>query len=90
LSWDEALDLGLSLADAIATSEPRRRDPGDLTPREREVLRLLADGRSNRAIAEALFLSERTVENHVLHIVTKLGVDSRTAAATYAVRHGLA
>jgi non-specific serine/threonine protein kinase len=61
-----------------------------LTPRETEVLRLLAEGRSNRAIADALFLSERTVEHHVQHILAKLGLESRTAAATYAVRHGLA
>lgn len=64
--------------------------PHGLTPREVEVLRLLAEGRSNRAIADVLSLSERTVENHVLHIMTKLDLDSRTAAATWAVRHGLA
>jgi DNA-binding NarL/FixJ family response regulator len=60
-----------------------------LTAREREVLHHLAEGRSNRVIAETLSLSERTVENHVLHILTKLGVESRTAAATWAVRHGV-
>jgi DNA-binding NarL/FixJ family response regulator len=64
--------------------------PGGLSPRETEVLRLLAGGRSNRAIAESLSISERTVENHVFHILAKLGVDSRTAAATWAVRQGLA
>ena len=61
-----------------------------LTPRETEVLHLLAEGKSNRAIADSLFLSERTVEHHVQHILAKLGLESRTAAATYAVRHGLA
>lgn len=61
-----------------------------LTQRELEVLRLLAEGRSNRAIADTLSLSERTIESHVMHILTKLDLDSRTAAATYAVRHGLA
>ena len=60
-----------------------------LTARELDVLRLLAEGTSNRAIAEHLFLSERTVENHVHHILDKLHLDSRTAAATWAVRHGL-
>jgi len=55
-----------------------------------EMSRLLVEGRSNRAIAETLSLSERTVENHVLHILTKLDVGSRTPAVTYAVRHGLA
>jgi hypothetical protein len=44
-------------------------------------------GRSNREIAEHLSIGQRTVENHVLHILTKPGVDSRTAAATWAVRH---
>jgi len=61
-----------------------------LSPRELEVLRLLVEGRSNRGIGDTLSLSERTVENHVMHILSKLGVESRTAAATYAVRHGLA
>jgi predicted ATPase/DNA-binding CsgD family transcriptional regulator len=60
-----------------------------LSRREQEVLRHLADGQTNRVIAEELSLSERTVENHVQHILIKLDVDSRTAAASYAVRHGL-
>ncbi len=55
-----------------------------------KCLRLLAEGRSNRAIADILSLSERTVENHVFHILTKLELESRAAAAAYAVRHGLA
>ncbi|MGD9856618.1 MAG: LuxR C-terminal-related transcriptional regulator [Thermomicrobiales bacterium] len=62
----------------------------DLTPRELEVLRLVASGRSNRAIAELLSLSERTVESHVLHVLAKLDVPSRTAAAAFAIRHRLA
>jgi predicted ATPase/DNA-binding CsgD family transcriptional regulator len=67
-------------------------DPGTtsgLTRREREVLRHVVEGKPNRAIAAELSLSERTVENHVQHILIKLDVDSRTAAASYAVRHGL-
>ncbi len=63
---------------------------GRLSPREYEVLRLVAEGRSNRAIGDTLSISERTVENHVMHLLAKLGVESRTAAATYAIRHGLA
>jgi DNA-binding NarL/FixJ family response regulator len=54
-----------------------------------DVLRLLADGLSNRAIAESLSRSERTVEHHVMHILTKLDLDSRTAAATWAIRQGI-
>jgi DNA-binding NarL/FixJ family response regulator len=55
-----------------------------LTPREVEILRLLAAGMTNPAIAAALFLSVRTVENHVAHIMAKLGVRTRTAAAAAA------
>jgi predicted ATPase/DNA-binding CsgD family transcriptional regulator len=61
-----------------------------LTPRERDVLRLLADGKSDREIAAALSLSTRTIGWHVTHLLDKLGVESRTAAAAYALRHGLA
>jgi ATP/maltotriose-dependent transcriptional regulator MalT len=61
-----------------------------LSPRESEVLRLIAAGRSNRSIAGELFLSEKTVHRHVSNILTKLGVGSRTAAAAYAYDHGLA
>jgi predicted ATPase/DNA-binding CsgD family transcriptional regulator len=61
-----------------------------LTERERDVLVLLAQGLSDRRIAENLQISPRTVGGHVTRLLNKLGVDSRTAAATYAVRHGLA
>jgi DNA-binding NarL/FixJ family response regulator len=63
------------------------RDP--LTPREREVLRLLARGLSNRLIARELVLSEKTVKAHVSAILGKLGVADRTQAALHAVHHGL-
>lgn len=59
---------------------------GPLTPREAEILRLLASGKSNPAIAAELFLSVRTVENHVAHILDKLGVRTRTEAALAAGR----
>ena len=62
---------------------------GGLSAREREVLALVAAGRSNREIADALVISEKTVSSHVSHILTKLGVPSRTAAASYAHEHGL-
>ena len=64
-------------------------DPFGLTTREREILRLLADGYSNRRIAETLFISESTAGVHVSNILGKLGVSSRTEAATTAVRLGL-
>ncbi len=61
-----------------------------LNPREREVLRLLANGQSNSEIAAQLFLSEGTVRNYVSGIFAKLGVTDRTQAAVIALRHGLA
>nr|WP_203675238.1 response regulator transcription factor [Streptomyces sp. SID13666] len=60
-----------------------------LTEREREVLTLIADGRSNREIARALVLSEKTVKTHVSNILMKLDVSDRTQAALWAVRHGI-
>ncbi|MBA3473656.1 MAG: helix-turn-helix transcriptional regulator [Rubrobacter sp.] len=60
-----------------------------LTPRELEVLRLIAAGRSNREIASALVISERTVDRHVSNIFTKLSVSSRAAATAYAYEHQL-
>jgi RNA polymerase sigma factor (sigma-70 family) len=63
---------------------------GDLTPRERDVLHLLVEGRSNKEIAAALGVSEGTVKGHVSAILSKLGVLDRTQAALYAVKHGFA
>jgi DNA-binding CsgD family transcriptional regulator len=60
-----------------------------LSPRELQVLRLLAAGETNKAIAAKLFISERTVERHVSNIFDKLGVSSRAAATAYAYEHGL-
>ncbi|MBT2401656.1 response regulator transcription factor [Streptomyces sp. ISL-100] len=60
-----------------------------LTDREREVLTLIADGRSNREIARALVLSEKTVKTHVSNILMKLDLSDRTQAALWAVRHGI-
>jgi DNA-binding CsgD family transcriptional regulator len=64
--------------------------PAGLTVREVEVLRLIAAGHSNRAIAEALFISPNTVLHHVSSIFTKTGVANRAEAAAYATRQGLA
>jgi DNA-binding CsgD family transcriptional regulator len=69
--------------------QTRAADPAGLSPREVEVLRLVAAGRTNQAIAGELFLSEKTVARHLSNIFAKLDVGSRTAAAAYAFEHGL-
>lgn len=63
--------------------------PGGLTPREVEVLRLVATGASNREIADRLVISDKTVARHVSNMFTKLGVSSRAAATAYAYEHDL-
>lgn len=65
-------------------------DPGTLTEREREVLVLLGDGLSNKAIAARLYLSVRTVEGHLANLYTRLGVHSRIEAVLIAMQSGLA
>jgi DNA-binding NarL/FixJ family response regulator len=68
----------------------RGRDwPAGLTPREVEVLRLLARGASNKQIARRLFISPKTAGNHVEHIYLKTGARSRAAASLFAMKHGL-
>ena len=64
-------------------------DPFGLTPRERQVLALLADGRTNREIGQALYMAEKTASVHVSRILSKLDVRSRTEAAAVAHRVGL-
>lgn len=70
-------------ANTLATSRP-------LTPRELEVLRLLAQGLSKKRIAESLFLSVKTVDNHCTSIMSKLNIHNRVDLARYAIREGLA
>jgi DNA-binding CsgD family transcriptional regulator len=72
----------------IDSVEPETRQPaGPLSEREAQVLRLLAAGKTNRDIAEALFISEKTVARHVSNIFDKLGVSSRAAATAWAYQH---
>lgn len=61
----------------------------DLTNREREVLQLIAQGKSNQEIADELFITLKTVKTHVSNILSKLQVEDRTQAAIYAFKHGL-
>ena len=68
---------------------PADAGPAELTPREREVLALVAEGLTNAELAERLYISPRTAGVHVSNILAKLGMSSRTEAAAWAVRSGL-
>jgi DNA-binding NarL/FixJ family response regulator len=77
-------------AASAAPAESARTSPGgDLTEREREVLNRIAQGMNNREIAEAMIISEKTVKTHVSNILSKLGLEDRTQAAIWALKHGL-
>jgi DNA-binding NarL/FixJ family response regulator len=67
----------------------RTHEMSELSSREYEIVRLIADGLSNRDIGKRLMLSEKTVKNHVSHILAKLKVNARSGVAVYAVRNGL-
>jgi DNA-binding NarL/FixJ family response regulator len=67
----------------------RANEPSELSSREFEIVRLIADGLSNREIGNRLSLSEKTVKNHVSHILAKLKVNARSGVAVYAVRNGI-
>ena len=73
----------------VGEPAPRRGDPFGLSPREREVLALIAQGRTNREIGERLFISQKTVGVHVGNILAKLDVSGRVEAAAVAIRLGL-
>ena len=78
------------LAPPLAAKLMRQVRGGDqLTPRELEVLQLVAQGRSNPEIARELFIGEATVKSHLLHVFDKLGVDDRTRAVTVAMERGI-
>jgi DNA-binding NarL/FixJ family response regulator len=86
------LRLGAAVAQTLVESlrAPRREHPPELTARELEILRLLGEGRANKEIAAELGISERTARTHVSNILRKLDLSSRTQAALWAVREGLA
>jgi DNA-binding CsgD family transcriptional regulator len=85
---ERALDLREDQRRAAA-SRTRPAYPGGLSEREVEVLRLVAAGKSNQQIADALVISPNTVVRHISHIFSKTGAANRTEAAAYASRHGL-
>jgi DNA-binding CsgD family transcriptional regulator len=84
----EAIVAGTAVT-APAPPSVDAAEAAGLTKREIEVLRLLVEGYSDKEIGEALFISHRTAMTHVLNILNKLGVNSRTAAAAWALRHGV-
>lgn len=92
----KALGEGSSYVDPrVAASLLRRRAPSnrpsnELSPREREIIRLIAQGLSNRDIGRRLVLSEKTIKNHVSHIFAKIHCTARSQAAVHAIRIGLA
>ena len=93
LPVEDAVAEAERVAVAMAASAPSQRVDSatlaGLTPRERAVLRLLVEGHTDREIAEALFVSPRTVGGHVSSILAKLGVETRRGARAHALRHGL-
>jgi DNA-binding NarL/FixJ family response regulator len=89
LSTDEVIEL-LRLADRRRERDREAQQAIEgLTPREQEVLRLLAEGLSDKEIAQRLYVGSGTVRSHVVNIFGKLGVHSRLQALVFAVRHGL-
>lgn len=86
---------GESLLDSAVTAKvlerlrhpPEEEDPlAELSPQERKILDLIAEGRTNREIADTMFLAEKTVKNYVSHLLAKLGMARRSEAAAYAAR----
>jgi DNA-binding NarL/FixJ family response regulator len=87
---DPAVQQRLLSAAARAPVAQPDHDPDELTPRESDVLRLIAEGKSNREIARALYVSEATVKTHINRIFAKTGSRDRTQAIRYAYAHGYA
>ncbi len=77
------------LRQSLARKESGEKDENALTKREIQVLKLLAEGMYNREIGEQLFISEKTVKNHVSSIFKKIGVSDRTQAAVYAIKNSI-
>jgi predicted ATPase/DNA-binding NarL/FixJ family response regulator len=82
--------LGLTTQTRAAAARKTSAAPASLSPREAEILGLVAAGRTNREIADALYLSVRTVERHVTNLYAKIGARGRADATAFALRHGLA
>jgi non-specific serine/threonine protein kinase len=94
MNWSpaEAIAAALAFEPTIEPAKGTRTaaNPHGLSPREVEVLRLMAAGLSNQEIADALYLSRRTVSSHASNILGKIGLSTRTQAVAYAIRNGIA
>ncbi len=93
LGMSHSAQYTLSRLSALSSCPGRRAHaalPAHLTQREVAVLKLVAQGKSNGQIAQALSLSEKTVTNHLTHIFNKTACDNRAAATAFAIRQGLA
>ena len=87
---EEVIDCALSESESSSESIRAEKEKfGGLTAREREVAALIAQGKSNREIAETMTVGVKTVETYVTRILNKLGFDSRVQIATWAVEKGL-
>ena len=89
-AWRVAIaEIRAFLGDAPASTPATTASSGDLSERELEVLRLIADGKSNQQIAETLFISVKTAGNHVSNILGKTNASNRSEAVAQALRNGL-
>lgn len=91
MSMEAAIEYALLEEEpsTITPSSAAPEQPAGLTPREVEVLKLVAAGMTNAQVAQGLFISPRTVQRHLTSIYHKLGVSSRTTATRFAIEHGL-
>ncbi|HYI15358.1 MAG TPA: response regulator transcription factor, partial [Thermomicrobiales bacterium] len=89
MSLDAAVAYALEPIALSPPTPPRDAAPAGLTPREVDVLQLVAQGLTDTEVAERLFMARRTVNTHLTSIYTKLGVNSRAAATRFAVEQGL-
>jgi DNA-binding NarL/FixJ family response regulator len=95
MTLDQAIAYACTASDSKMPPVPQPRlgresyQPGGLTRREREVALLIAEGKSNREISDALVITERTVEGHVSNILSKLGFRSRTQVSIWVTESGL-
>jgi DNA-binding NarL/FixJ family response regulator len=85
----QAVAEAAAFSPSPATTEQAEPAPAGMTNREGEVLTLISQGKTNQEIADALFISLHTTKVHVRSILSKLNLDSRTAAATFALQHNL-